>query len=153
IKFKGTFYALRILPSGGVLVASGTAGVLQFDSSGNQITSFSVKLPNKADVRTLTLDTNGTSFWVGDSNGRQVYRFNIQNGGNAEASINPNIASGPFGLCAGGGFGVAQPSALVQTAIANIPTVSNPTANTVVFSIPPNQTQPPPNQFTVTLNN
>ena len=147
-KFKGTFYALRVLPGGGVLVASGAAGVLKFDSSGNQVTAFSVKLPNKADVRTLTLDPNGTSFWVGDSSGRQAYRFNIQNGGNAEATINPNIATGPFGLCTGGGFGVAQPAAVTQTASVN-PASAN--ANTVVFNIPPGQTTPPPNQFTVTL--
>jgi hypothetical protein len=147
-KFKGTFYALRILPDGSVLVTGGTAGVLKFDSNGNQVT-FSVKLPNKADVRALTLDSNGTSFWVGDSNGRQVYRFSIQNGGNAEASINPNITSGPFGLCVGGGFGVAQPSTVVQTATVN---PSDATANSALFNIPPGQTTPPPNQFTVTLN-
>src|SRR5262249_34341309 len=111
-------------------------------------TAFSVKLPNKADARTLTLDTNGTSFWVGDSNGRQAYRFNIQNGGNPEATINPNIATGPFGLCTGGGFGVAQPAAVAQSASVNPASAS---ANTAVFNIPPGQTTPLPNQFTVTL--
>jgi len=147
-KFKGAFYAVRILPDGAVLAASGSAGVLKFDSNGNQITTFSAKLPNKADARTLTLDPNGTSFWVGDSNGRRVYRFSIQSGGNPEATINPNIASGPFGLCTGGSFGVAQPSAVVQTASVNPASLS---ANTAVFNIPPGQTTPLPNQFTATL--
>src|SRR5262249_51608317 len=131
-KFKGAFYALRILPGGGLLVASGTEGVLKFDSNGNQVTAFSVKLPNKADARSLTLDPNGTSFWVSDSNGRRVYRFSIQNGGNAEATINPNVTSGPFGLCTGGGFGVAQPAAVAQTATVNPASASG---NTAVFNV------------------
>jgi hypothetical protein len=75
-----------------------------------------VKLPNKADARTLTLDTNGTSFWVGASV-RKVYRFNIRmESGSDDQS---NIVSDLSGLCTGVAD-LAWPSPLLlQTASVN----------------------------------
>jgi hypothetical protein len=75
---RGTImYALRILSSGGVLVAD-TSNVLQFDSSGNIVKTYTI--PGAVTLFALNLDPDGITAWTGDLSTNEVTRFNIATG-------------------------------------------------------------------------
>jgi len=75
---KGTtMYALRILSNGGVLVAD-TSNVLQFDSSGNIVKTYTI--PGALSLFALNLDPDGVTAWTGDLSTNEVTRFNIATG-------------------------------------------------------------------------
>jgi hypothetical protein len=108
-------YALRILPpgdgSGGVLVAD-TQTIVRLNGSGAVVQQYDAA--GEDNWFALNLDPNGTSFWSGDLNTGNFYRFNIASGA---VEVGP-IASGGVplaGLClkgeptAGGGDGQCPP--------------------------------------------
>jgi sugar lactone lactonase YvrE len=72
------FYALRLLPDGG-LIAARTVGsdtnVARFNNSGQLIASYAA--PDAMVFFSLTLDPDGTSFWVGDILTGYVHHFDL----------------------------------------------------------------------------
>lgn len=77
----GGSFALRILPDGGVLVAS-SSEVVRLDSSGTIIQSYTA--PGDSGLFALNLAPDGTSFYTANINalggGDNVYRFDIASG-------------------------------------------------------------------------
>jgi hypothetical protein len=73
----GTMYALRILSNGGVLAAD-TSNVLEFDSSGAIIRTYTI--PGARTLFALNLDPDGVTAWTGDLSTNEVTRFNIATG-------------------------------------------------------------------------
>ena len=72
-----TLYALRILSDGGVLAAN-TGNVLEFDSSGNVVKTYTI--PGAELLFALNLDPDGVTAWTGDLLTNEVTRFNIATG-------------------------------------------------------------------------
>jgi hypothetical protein len=74
-------YALRLLPPGdgstGLLVAN-YSDVKRLDGTGTVIQTYD--LNGEDSWFALTLDPNGTSFWAGNHESAQFYRFNIASG-------------------------------------------------------------------------
>jgi hypothetical protein len=70
-------YALRLLPSGGLLVADSDA-IVRLNSAG-QITQ-TYDAPGENDWFAVNLDPDGTTFWTGGYTSGRVYRFNISSG-------------------------------------------------------------------------
>ncbi len=96
-------FALRLLPpfdgSGGLLVAS-TDNIKRLNAAGNVVQTYDVA---GADTWfALNLDPNGTSFWSGDVNTGNIYRFNIQTGALEVGPINTATTFELFGLCVKG---------------------------------------------------
>jgi hypothetical protein len=72
-------FALRILPSGDVLAAN-TSNVLEFDSAGNIIRTYT-GFTGASELFALNLDPDGTSFWTGDIGGSTgVWKVDIASG-------------------------------------------------------------------------
>ena len=71
-------YALRILPSGGVLVAD-TSVIVRLDAAGNQIQP-PYDAPGEDCWFALNLDPDGKSFWSADFCSSQVHKFDIESG-------------------------------------------------------------------------
>jgi hypothetical protein len=72
-------FALRILPNGDVLAAD-TSNVLEFDSSGNIIRTYT-GFTGASELFALNLDPDGTSFWTGDIGGSTgVWKVDIATG-------------------------------------------------------------------------
>ncbi|MDQ2940845.1 MAG: DUF11 domain-containing protein [Chloroflexota bacterium] len=91
-------YALRLLPpgdgTGGLLVADRTE-IKRLDGSGAVVLTYDAAGQNG--WFSLNLDPNGTSFWAGDFNTNNFYRFNIASGA---IEIGPiNTGGTLFGLC------------------------------------------------------
>ena len=108
---KGTtMFALRILSNGGVLVAD-TSNVLEFDSSGNIMRTYTI--PNAVQLFALNLDPDGVTAWTGDLSTNEVTRFNIATGAivsqwNAGTGVLGGLTV--FGeITQGGGGGVPEP--------------------------------------------
>ena len=74
---SGNAYALRILPSGDVLVAMGV-NVLRLNSAGVIQQTYDATGENSWFA--LNLDPDGTSFWSADFGTSNVYRFDIASG-------------------------------------------------------------------------
>jgi hypothetical protein len=108
---SGTAFALRLLPpgdsSGGLLVADKDR-IVRLDSTGAVAQAYDVDqgLGSTYESRwfALNLDPDGQSFWAGDSNSKNFYKFNITSGVATVGPINVNTApQGPrgdlFGMC------------------------------------------------------
>jgi uncharacterized protein (TIGR03437 family) len=70
-------YALRLLPSGGLLVAD-TNEVLRLDATGNITQRYDA--PGEDSWFAVNLDPDGTSFWSGGISTGNVYKFDIATG-------------------------------------------------------------------------
>jgi hypothetical protein len=111
---KGTtMYALRILSDGGVLVAN-TSNVLEFDSAGNIVRTYTI--PGAVQLFALNLDPDGVTAWTGDLSTNEVTRFNIATGAivsqwNAGTGTLGGLTV--FGEITQGGGGVPEPGTLV----------------------------------------
>lgn len=102
-------YALRILKTGGLLVAD-TSLIVQLDYFGNVIKSYDA--PGENCWFALNLDPDGTSFWSADFCTSNVYKFNI-NTGEQLLKINTGTASYTvFGLVVYGELTVSSPIGL-----------------------------------------
>ena len=77
---KGSLqFALRLLPSGGMLVANGL-NVLRYDASGNIVKTYT-GFTGTSELFALNLDPDGTSFWTGDIGGStKVFKVDITTG-------------------------------------------------------------------------
>jgi hypothetical protein len=72
-------FAMRILPNGDVLAAD-TSNVLEFDSLGNIIKTYT-GFTGASELFALNLDPDGTSFWTGDIGGSTgVWKVDIASG-------------------------------------------------------------------------
>ena len=75
---SGNVFAMRLLPpgdgSGGLLVADRNE-IKRLDGAGNVVQTYDVA--GQDAWLSLNLDPNGTSFWSGDFNSGDFYRFNI----------------------------------------------------------------------------
>ncbi|HEV2348299.1 MAG TPA: choice-of-anchor D domain-containing protein [Terriglobia bacterium] len=91
-------YALRFLPSGGLLVAD-SADVKRLDASGNIIQSYVA--PGAGELFGLNLDPDGTSFWTGDYSTADVYKFDIASG-TLLLSFHVTDVGGGFGITVNG---------------------------------------------------
>lgn len=104
-------FALRILPTGGVLVAGRTV-IVRLDTQGKQIKQYDV--PGHDFWFALNLDPDGKSFWSASMANPEVYKFDIETG-NVLNSFNTNILtgalSGLFGLTVKGEITAARPCA------------------------------------------
>jgi uncharacterized repeat protein (TIGR01451 family) len=88
-------FALRILPSGGVLVAD-SEQVVQLNSTGLLVNTYTPCAC--ANLFALNLDPDGTSFWTADSVTSDVFRVDIATG-TVLKQFNTGTASGTvFGL-------------------------------------------------------
>jgi hypothetical protein len=73
----GPAYALRLLADGGALVAD-TEDIHRLDASGVIVRTYTV--PDEFLLFALTLDRDGSSFWVGDYESGNAYRIDIATG-------------------------------------------------------------------------
>jgi hypothetical protein len=97
-------FALRILPDGTVLLAD-QVNVKRYNAAGVVIQTYDVA--GEDSWFSLNLDPNGTSFWAGNFNSANVYKFNIASGA-VETSFNTGTGSQTlFGLCLLGEITVA----------------------------------------------
>lgn len=91
----GPGFALKLLPTGGVLVAD-SGLVVRLDASGNVVQTYDTQADDSWFA--LALDPNGTSFWAADPNNSDLVEFNISTGA-VERSFNTGTASATvFGL-------------------------------------------------------
>ena len=72
-----TAYALRVLPNGEVIVAAWQA-IYRLDPNGNVIQTYTVT--GNSNWFAVNLDPDGKSFWSGDLNTGDVYKFDISTG-------------------------------------------------------------------------
>src|SRR5205085_7475797 len=70
-------YALRLLPSGGLIVAD-TNEILRLDGSGNIIQRYDA--PGEDSWFAMNLDPDGTSFWSAGIASGNIYKFDIASG-------------------------------------------------------------------------
>jgi sugar lactone lactonase YvrE len=106
-----TAYGLRLLPSGGLLVAD-TGSVIRLGSSGDQIKTYAI--PNASVVFALNLDPDGTSFWTADLSTAHVFKVDIASG-----NVLLDISTGAgevAGLSVKGEITVSTPASAVVTA-------------------------------------
>ncbi len=92
-------YALRLLPSGGLLVAD-TDSIKRFDESGDLIQTYTH--PGDNNWFALNLDPDGTSFYSADFETGEVVKFDIASG---KALLEYNTNTGPntvFGIVVNG---------------------------------------------------
>jgi len=105
----GPAYALRLLPSGGLLVAA-TDKIYRLDGTGAVVDSYDVT--GTSGWFALNLDSDGTTFWSADFASSMVCRFNIATGGgldNEDICWSTGTGSGTvFGLSVKGEITVSQ---------------------------------------------
>ncbi len=125
----GQFFALRILPGGDVLVASRSAGVRRFNSSGTAIDSYTAA--GETFFFALTLDPDGTHFWTGGIGTGIIYKFDLAPSGPPILSFSSQLGSTGGAQLAGvavfGEVTVAQPTP-TPTVPAATPTPTVPAA-------------------------
>lgn len=85
-------FALRLLPSGGLLLAD-SQKILRLDASGKIIQTYQVEAENK--FFALNLDPDGRSFWSADLTTGDVFKFDI---GTGRQLLKFNAGSGVGGL-------------------------------------------------------
>ena len=105
-------YAVRLLPSGGLLVAS-TSVIVRLDSLGNAIQVYDAS--GEDCWFALNLDPDGTSFWSADFCSSNVHKFDIETG---QQLLTFNTGTAPltvFGLVVFGEIAVGSPSSLHGT--------------------------------------
>lgn len=100
----GGDFALRLLSSGGLLVADETQ-VDRLDAAGNIVKSYDVA--GDDGFFALNLDPDGTSFWTGSFTTGKLYRFDIATG-NLLQTINTGSGS-LFGVSVKGELTVVNP--------------------------------------------
>ncbi|MBI3448628.1 MAG: thrombospondin type 3 repeat-containing protein [Acidobacteria bacterium] len=83
----GPAYALRLLADGGLLVAD-TEDIHRLDSAGVTVRTYSV--PGEFDWFALNVDRDGATFWAGDYDSGDAYRFDIATGA---------VVAGPILTC------------------------------------------------------
>ncbi len=136
----GISYALRLLPpgdgSGGLLVAN-TSTIKRLNSSGLVVQTYDIAgIAGEDSWFSLNLDPNGTSFWAGNFNTANFYRFNIATG---EKEIGPiNTGTGPstlFGICVRG-----EPTAAAPPELALAPIGDKTVDEGVLLAFPVNAT-------------
>jgi len=100
-------FALRILPGGGVLIAS-TSVAVRLDSAGNQVQTYTPSIPAGL-LFALNLDPDGTSFWTADYTSGNVFKFDIASGTELLTfNVPPNTSLS--GLAVFGEVTAAQPT-------------------------------------------
>jgi len=111
----GESYALRILGDGGVLVAN-TDQVVRLDAGGNVVQTYNVS--GEDSWFALNLDPDGKSFWSGNFNSGNAYKFDIATGAVLETISTGSTAF--FGLAVAGeitqgtgGNAVPEPASMV----------------------------------------
>ncbi|MGI8586145.1 MAG: S-layer homology domain-containing protein [Chloroflexia bacterium] len=101
--------ALRILADGGVLVSDVSSQIRRLNRNGAIIQTYTAAGESK--LFALNLDPNGTSFWSGDIQSANYYRWNIVTGA---VEIGPiNTGTGPqtlYGICVKGEITTGQPT-------------------------------------------
>ena len=70
-------YALRLLPDGGIIVASQNE-IWRLDSGGNLVQRYDA--PGEHTWFALNLDPDGKSFWSASNGEPDIYRFNLDSG-------------------------------------------------------------------------
>ncbi len=105
-------YALRLLPTGGLLVAN-TSVIARLDSSGNLIQTYDASGENCWFA--LNLDPDGKSFWSADFCSSNVYKFDIATGQQLLKFNTGTPSLTVFGLVVFGEIGVGKPSILHAT--------------------------------------
>jgi uncharacterized protein (TIGR03437 family) len=98
-------YALRLLPSGGLIVADSNE-ILRLDASGAIVQRYDA--PGEDSWFAINLDPDGTSFWSGGISTGNVYKFDI-NSGNQITRIQTG-AGGIYGLSVLGEITVVVPT-------------------------------------------
>ena len=101
----GNAYALRILPSGDVLVAMGT-NILRLNSAGVIQQTYDATGENSWFA--LNLDPDGVTFWSADFGTSNVYRINISTGAVVTSFNTGTSSSTVFGLAVAGEIAVAS---------------------------------------------
>ena len=94
-----SFYALRILPSGDVLVAAGPS-VRRFNSGGTEILP-AYTAAGETFFFALNLDPDGTHFWSGGITSGMIYKFNLAPVGAPVLSFSSQIATAGGTILAG----------------------------------------------------
>jgi hypothetical protein len=132
----GRSFALRLLPSGGLLVANETS-IKRLNSSGSIVQTYDAS--NQDNWFALNLDPGGSSFWSADLVTGNFYRFNIATGA---IEIGPVNASpyGVDGLCVKGEVTSGQPTPTGSP--TNTPTSTNTLTPTPVCVVPTRTTFP-----------
>ncbi len=102
---QGGDFALRLLKSGGLLVAD-ESKVDRMDASGNVVQSYSVA--GDDGLFALNLDPNGTSFWTGSFTSGNLYKFDIATGDLLQ-TIHTNAPGGLYGVSVNGELTVVNP--------------------------------------------
>lgn len=133
IALTGVAYALRLLPpgngTGGLLVAD-TSDIVRLNGAGAVMQTYSI--PGEASWFALNLDPNGTSFWSGNFNTGNFYRFNINTGAKELGPINAAGSFQLFGLCLKGELTAAVSNITLTPATATNPTGTNHTVTATV---------------------
>ena len=92
-------FALRLLPSGGLLVAD-AASILRLDANGNVLQSYDA--PGQDNWFALNLDPDGKSFWSADFATANVFKFDIATGTVLTSFNTGTGANTVFGLTVNG---------------------------------------------------
>lgn len=120
----GVAFALRILPSGEVLIAD-SGQVVRLNSSGSVAQTY--LLPGETSLFALNLDPDGTSFWTADINTADVLKVDISSGAVLQHfnTLTPGLV---FGLSVkgeitvgGGGITVSHDTPSGVTTVFNFP--------------------------------
>ena len=114
---KPYLYGLRLLPGGGLLVASGDE-ILRLNNAGTVVQTYDAT--DEDSWIALSLDSSSTSFWAGGYLTGKFYRFNINTGA---VELGP-ISAGyqVSGLCVKGELTTAQPTATATRTPTPTPT-------------------------------
>lgn len=112
-------YAVRLLPSGGLLVAD-TNEILRLDATGTITQRYDA--PGEDSWFAVNLDPDGTSFWSGGISTGNVYKFDIATGN--QLTRIPTGQGGIFGVTVLGELTVVNPT-------------PSPTATATVTPTPP----------------
>lgn len=117
-------YALRLLPSGGLLVAD-TNEVLRLDATGAIIQRYDA--PGEDSWFAVNLDPDGTSFWSGGISTGNVYKFDIASG-NRLTQI-PTGTGGIYGVAVLGEITVVNPTPSPTPTVSPTPTPASGSAD------------------------
>jgi hypothetical protein len=111
-------FDVKVLPTGGVLVADTTA-VYRLNASGTITQTYDQ--PNRDCWVTLALDSAATSFWAADRCASQVYRFSLTTG-TVQSSFTTGTKSGSInGLAVSGGATAARSAADLSVSVTDSP--------------------------------
>jgi hypothetical protein len=135
-----TFFALRILANGDVLVAA-QGSVRRFNSGGTEITP-AYTASGETFFFALNVDPDGTHFWSGGINTGIIYKFNLTPVGPPVLSFSSQAASSGGTILAGLAVfgeilaGQPTPTPTVPGATPTSTPTSTPTVGAVVAAVP-----------------